>query len=254
MFSAEGKDTVVNATSTSAGPGAPMLAFGKQGDDVLIGDPKVKDELHGGIGADTLRGMGGGDKLVGDAGVDQLTGASGQDELYGGPDNDRLDGGDESDILDGGTGGDIIDGGEVDLFAQVPGDMVVYDRTADVQVDLRRTDASQGEANEHDTILHVERVRSGSGDDTLIGDARNNVLFGGPGRDGLAGDAGKDFLAGEDGDDVLLPSPEPNVAFPIGVVPDVMADTLSCGDDNDIALRVPSDGDVVTACESVFDM
>jgi hypothetical protein len=55
----EGDDTVVNQTSSASSAGAAMLAIAGQGNDSLIGDDKVHDDLHGLGGIDNMHGLGG---------------------------------------------------------------------------------------------------------------------------------------------------------------------------------------------------
>jgi hypothetical protein len=74
------------------------------------------------------------------------------------------------------------------------GDRVTYaTRTAPLRVDLADA-AADGEAGEGDTLLNIESVEGGSGDDQLLGDDGRNSLFGGRGRDRLAGRGGGDTL------------------------------------------------------------
>ena len=61
-----------------------------------------------------------------------------------------------------------------------------------------------GSGNTADQIQNIENFIGGSGDDTLSGDADNNVLNGGHGNDTLSGAAGADTLEGGDGNDSLL--------------------------------------------------
>ena len=84
------------------------------------------------------------------------------------------------------------------------------------------TPVNDGDAGEGDHVSDdVEKVLGGSGDDTLLGDGRPNVLIGGPGNDrvsgaegddlligghgadAMSGDVGNDTLLGSDGDDTL---------------------------------------------------
>ena len=67
-------------------------------------------------------------------------------------------------------------------------------------VSLNRTDASQGEQGEGDTIRDVEDIVSGSGNDLLIGNAEANTIDGGAGDDGVNGMQGRDILVGGDGE------------------------------------------------------
>lgn len=265
-----GNDRVVNATSTSTTIGAPMESNGGLGDDRLIGDGKVNDDLLGSVGNDEVRDAGGQNELAGGSGNDKLNGGSGADVLNGGSGNDLLDGGGSDDQLDGGEGRDIIDGGPAGVTAGERHDRVIYAaRTTRVEVNLTRTDASQGTvANpslgipaEGDTILDVEDIVGGSGSDFLFGNAFNNTISGGAGNDSVAGKEGRDLLVGDDGDDVMFPSPPPSIAFPFGAVPDGQPDVIECGeigpgdggDPGDQALRVVSDGDFANDCATVVD-
>ena len=64
--------------------------------------------------------------------------------------------------------------------------------------------ANDGEAGEGDDIHgDVERIRGGSGADTLTGDADANMLIGQAGGDTLTGGGGADSLQGGDGADTL---------------------------------------------------
>jgi len=56
------------------------------------------------------------------------------------------------------------------------------------------------------TLVNIENVIGGSGDDQLAGDAADNSLEGGAGRDILSGEGGNDTLFGGDGDDRLVAS------------------------------------------------
>ncbi len=127
----------------------------------------------------TGTGMGGdaaGDKLSnfeniisGDAG-DALTGNSGANELYGG-------GGD--DILAGGAGADKLDGGAANDTASYASD------TAGVTISLATGAASGGHAQD-DSLISIENVTGGAGNDTIEGDDGANKLSGGA--NGAVGD------------------------------------------------------------------
>ena len=88
--------------------------------------------------------------------------------------NNVLAGGVGNDRLDGGSGVDTADYGSV---------------MAGVNVNLM-TGAATGDGN--DVLESIENVRGGSGNDTIIGDARNNYIDGGAGADVLTGNGGAD--------------------------------------------------------------
>jgi Ca2+-binding RTX toxin-like protein len=124
----------------------------------------------------TITGTAGDDHLVGTAGVDLIQGLAG---------NDVLDGAAGSDTLDGGAGNDTA----------------LFTVTGDVTVDLGTGLAHVGA--DIDTLISIENVSTGAGNDQITGSAGDNVLGGGAGNDMLIGGAGNDTLLGGSGDDTL---------------------------------------------------
>src|SRR5262249_20476064 len=72
-------------------------------------------------------------------------------------------------------------------------------------VDLAAGTARRGaaDAGVEDTLLAIESVTGGAGNDTISGSGTANVLNGGAGNDTLAGFGGADTLIGGEGNDVL---------------------------------------------------
>jgi Ca2+-binding RTX toxin-like protein len=131
--------------------------------------------------------------LVGNAGSNSLDGASGNDSLRGGGGNDILLGGEGNDVLDGGAGNDFIDGG-----AGI--DIVDYSEiSADLRLELSSIATGQG----RDTLRSIEGILSGTGNDSLTGNAAANLLRSGDGNDTLRGLLGNDTLDGGAGADSL---------------------------------------------------
>ena len=102
-------------------------------------------------------------------------------------------------MLDGGNGGtDLIDG-------DAGSDTVSYaSSNLGVIIDLGGQITWDGVAN--DTLSSIENATGSSKDDSIYGDAGNNVLDGGAGIDFLTGDAGNDtfvFHRGEAGGDTI---------------------------------------------------
>ncbi|MCP5381639.1 MAG: M10 family metallopeptidase C-terminal domain-containing protein [Kordiimonadaceae bacterium] len=158
---------------------------GDDGNDILNGDDG-NDYLYGGYGNDTLNGGAGNDRLEGGADNDTLNGGAGNDNLFGEHGDDLLIGGDGADLLDGGIGNDTAD---------------YTAETLSVNVDL-----STGQATVNsvvDTLVDIENVSTGSGDDIISGNSGSNILIGGAGNDDIDGGAGDDILVGGDGDDDL---------------------------------------------------
>lgn len=130
---------------------------------------------------ENVRGSANQDLIVGDALVNRLFGLGGNDNLVG------LGG---NDFLDGGAGVDNV---------------YFDDKTQAVVLTLNgatQVFASVGGVNE-DTILNVENVYGGSGNDVLTGDAKANLLYGADGADTLSGGGGADYLDGGAGVDTL---------------------------------------------------
>lgn len=153
-----------------------LVAFGAEGDDWIVGGA-LDDELAGGPGDDTLSGL------------------AGNDVFRAAPEHD---------------GTDIVNGG-ADF------DEMSYElRAADLSVELCLSPATlgcspeececlpnSGEQDELDSLINVESVIGGSGDDTLIGTPAADSLSGGPGDDSLYGLGGSDILYGQRGQDTF---------------------------------------------------
>jgi Ca2+-binding RTX toxin-like protein len=83
---------------------------GGEGDDTLTGGIQ-NDTLNGGGGNDALNGAGGADTINGDSGNDNIRGGPGNDILEGGSGSDSISGEEDADTLQGGSGDDILLGG-----------------------------------------------------------------------------------------------------------------------------------------------
>jgi len=226
---------------TLAGNAAANDLRGGLGDDRLFGRDG-HDRLWGGEGADTLDGGAGNDSLYGEGGVDtasyetaaagvlvdlgtvvtQFTWGSGWDLLssianltgsthadilrgntsanlisdLGGDDWVQADQGNDT-VIAGGAGADTYDGGSgTDLISYA-------DQVMAVTVNLAAGTAS-GLGIFFDDVLDFEYVITGSGADTITGNAGNNRLEGGAGNDSLVGGDGGDTLIGGTGTDRLF--------------------------------------------------
>ncbi|WP_291836080.1 calcium-binding protein [Limimaricola sp.] len=143
--------------------------------DTLIGF----EGIAGGAQSDTLLGRSNADDLLrGNGGADTIVGFSG---------NDTISGGDGDDSLSGGLGFDILDYSDV---------------TTSLNFSINASTVTVASGNT-DTISGFEGAWLGSGNDTVSGDAKNNLLDGGGGDDTLSGGAGDDTLIGGAGFDVL---------------------------------------------------
>ncbi|AFK53155.1 calcium-binding protein [Tistrella mobilis] len=189
-------DDVLNGTSLdnifSGGDGNDRLAGGN-GDDVLIGG-NGDDLLRGGSGADRLEGGAGIDtasyveQVVGRT-IDLVAGTSSEgDQLI---DIENVIGGQSGDLIISAVGANVIDG-------HYGSDTVSYEVfTTDLTIDI------DGVNSDGDTLISIENLIGGSGNDTLSGGEFANTLNGGAGNDVLAGGNGDDTLIGGTGDDLL---------------------------------------------------
>lgn len=132
-----------------------------------------------GAGSDTLSGF---ENLLGSAFADTLTGDANANTLSGGAGDDTLNPGANLvgavDVLDGGAGSDTAS------FAGLAG----------VTATLAGATASIG-TDTIATLVSIENLTGGSGNDSLTGDSNANVIEGGLGDDVLDGGAGVDTVS-----------------------------------------------------------
>ncbi|WP_149141519.1 hypothetical protein [Gemmobacter caeruleus] len=201
LFGGDGIDTAAYATSAS---GVTVDLRGPDFDGwwSLRGGDATGDVLNG---IENLAGSGFADALVGDdadnlisggAGDDGLHGWNGNDTLYGGVGDDRVNGNSGNDILFGGEGADALNGGGGTDRAQYS------DATAGLRVDLGDATTNSGIAA-GDSFVNIQNLHGSNFDDTLLGDAAGNVVWGARGADLVLGQAGNDTLYGGAEDDTL---------------------------------------------------
>ena len=223
---------LANGTSgadTIYGNDGPDVAYGQAGEDVIQGNAG-DDHLEGSANDDTITGNEGRDDVVGGTGRtfsnDESTAAAGRIDNPTGDDaaNDSLSGGD-------GAGGvaanddDVIlgDNGTVDRVRGTLG-------TTGAELNRLPFNGAWGEASwDEPNVLRVIRLldvattadtapesNATNGDDTIAGEANEDVVFGGGGTDAISGDdadldaadpgdtAGDDYLEGNGGTDTIL--------------------------------------------------
>ena len=128
--------------------------------------------------------------------VENVTGSDFNDSLTGDGLANILSGGGGDDTLAGGIGADVLNGG-------TGTDTATYGGAAGVLVRLWNGTGTNGDAA-GDTLIGIENVTSGLGNDQLIGSLIvANLLNGGGGNDFLDGLSGDDRLIGGDGNDTL---------------------------------------------------
>jgi len=209
-----GRSVVSNSGSIQAGHGVWHEALDNQSDSLVLtntgsirgaiggvqgsaGDDRIYNSglIDGGAGAgveladgnDLYDGRGG--RLVGSVNL-----GSGSDTVYGGSGDEwfidtSLDP-DGNDYIDGGAGIDLLTLGGVNLSEP------------NLTIDLRLATA-QNTGNGIDTIVNIENVQTGFGNDLIIGTSGSNRLSGGQGADTLDGGLGDDFLNGGSGSDTV---------------------------------------------------
>lgn len=145
------------------------------------------DTLRGGKENNSYFGWGGNDRLYGNSGNDYLAGEAGNDRLYGGIGHDILNGGNGNDYLNGGSGTDTA----------------YFISNATVRVHLGSTKA-QNTGQGKDTLISIENLVTGNGNDVLTGSKLANVLIANRGNDVLDGGYGNDLLSGGAGKDAFV--------------------------------------------------
>jgi Ca2+-binding RTX toxin-like protein len=164
-------DTHTAACVATSGAMYEMHVRLGDGDDILhpVGFHQMK--ANGGPGDDIL---------LGGIWNDRLNGGGGRDELRGGLEADTLLDGDgtapDADVLDGGPGSDWVN---------------YEDRTTPLTIDLADPGPDAG-----DTLLGIENVHGGRGDDQLSGDDGPNGFDDEGGRNELLGRGGNDSIRG----------------------------------------------------------
>ena len=161
------------------GSGSDTADFREKATSVVVSLNGAADAtvFVGGVTEDTLRN------------VENLLGGSANDTFIGDALANKLSGARGNDWLRGGLGADILDGGE-DIDTADYGD-----KNASVSVTLNGSNLATvtiGGVAE-DTILKIENVVGGSGDDFITGDVLANTFRGGLGADTLDGGAGIDI-------------------------------------------------------------
>jgi Ca2+-binding RTX toxin-like protein len=227
--------------------------LGGGGDDALTGSGSG-DELHGGPGNDVLSGGAGDDTLVGDSGDDVLNGDAGSDTFLESGTDAAYDSGSEP----RGAGDDTLNGGTPTAGATDRADYSQRSATLTITLCTDVTKAKGGStahaqctdadgAGEADSVVNVQHLLGGSGDDTLKGHTGDDTVEGGDGADTLSGGAGNDRLFGDGGDDELFGDAGDDYLDGVAGADALDGDRLTNAADGDVC--VLEAGDSAANCE-----
>jgi Ca2+-binding RTX toxin-like protein len=147
------------------------------------------------------------------ANIENAVGSGFADTLVGGSGANRLEGGGGDDVLTGGAGADTLDGGAgtdtVDYSAESgSGGVTVNLRTTEIYGASIAFGPQRGldTYGSYDSVLNIENVKTGGGNDSVYGDGGANRIETGAGADYLNGGGGDDQLYGGAGFDTLSPT------------------------------------------------
>lgn len=192
------------------------------------------------------------DVLIGGRADDVFEPGRGADEIRAGAGHDLVIGfeGDGDDLIDGGDGADAVDYSAI---------------TGPLGVDLS-TGVVTGAAGV-DSLVSIESVWTGDGDDLLTGSVADNRLISGAGDDRLDGGQGADVLAGDAGSDTYVYrlgdgedqindqglSPGGGDVDVLQLVDLNMADvTLNAGDGGDLVVRINATGETIVVSQQFY--
>ncbi len=197
-----------------------------------------------GVAQDTGHGM---DTLVsiehvsGTTLADTLTGNAGANWIWGQGGGDTLSGGDGDDLVEiGSTGSNIVSGGAgTDTLSFFNNN----DFTSGVVASLLLQGTSQAIAGGGSfTATGFENLSGSTFNDTLTGDANNNILAGAEGADDLSGGDGNDTLYGDG--IIWMYNANSGGSGPITITPDLVALNIGAVAGNDI-LRGGAGSDIL---------
>lgn len=202
------------------------ITTGSGNDSIIAGDGE--NMIDAGDGNNVVTTGSGDDTITTGEGDDTITPGDGDDIVRAGSGDDLIvagsGGGD--DFLDGGSGIDTVAYPSLQTGEPVTIDLRPLDRSANTAASdvLTKaglaTDTPVGLATGGawigtDVLISIENATGGKGNDTIIGDAKDNVLKGGAaidsGDDSLEGNDGRDFLSGLDGEDTLSGGDEDDI-------------------------------------------
>lgn len=166
------------------------------------------DTVYGTNGVDTIGGGTGDDWLYGSGGDDLLAGFDGVDRLFGDAGNDTfafVTNADAGDFVDGGSGTDVVKNFSGSNMV-LTGDLARWQVEAIDAVGKAIVGTSGSETMNFSrfTLLNVEKIDGGTGNDVITGTAGADKISGDVGNDTIVGGAGDDIILGGAGTDLLI--------------------------------------------------
>ncbi|HKL06595.1 MAG TPA: SdrD B-like domain-containing protein, partial [Roseovarius sp.] len=266
-----GGDLITDGNDVIEGNGGDDTIDGGAGDDLIDGGAD-DDEIAGGDGDDTVLGGDGSDTLSGGEGADELDGGAGDDDIAVGG-QDEAAGGSGDDVftidptdpatninatIDGGTDGtdgnpDGPENGDAGDVLDLSDQSAPLDVTFGTDPESGIVDGLDGDATPDVTFDEIEKVVTGSGDDTIDGTAATGPINveTGPGNDTVISGDGSDTVDAGDGDNYVDTSstvvvPLPDDGFPgYGPVPEIPADS-DPNDDRDVVTSGSGNDTIIT--------
>lgn len=235
-----GTDTLTGGTGNDTLNGGLFhdISYGGDGDDLfLITANDFADSVYGGAGHNTLDLSGvntygftvnlatatydfipaiGGpyavqdvQDVIGSNQDDVITGDSVANLLNGGGGNDTLNAGAGVDTVLGGEGDDLLIYSYGDAFDHFNGgngtDTASFNWDASILYDLNTGFYSDAPLSYTRDLIGIENVLSlGTGNDTMIGSAADNLMDGGAGNDSISSGGGNDQMVGGTGNDIFV--------------------------------------------------
>jgi len=207
----EGTDRIISTISYTLGDNVENLTL--SGAEVINGTGNaLANSIAGNVAANLLDGGDGDDSLNGGDGEDILLGGIGNDKLNGGLCADNMAGGADNDTYYVDNLGDVVT-----EFASEGTDRIIstvsYTLGDNVEnLTLTGSEAINGTGNELNNSIvgnAAENVLTGfGGNDSLTGGDSNDMLLGGAGNDSLNGGLGADnMLGGADNDTYYIDNP-----------------------------------------------
>src|SRR5579883_1848298 len=173
-----------DAPNAPDGDGGSNLVYTGNGNDTVFGTGASYNEIHAGIGNDSIVGGDGGDLIYGGTGNNTIYGGTGSDTIHGGTGNAFISGGDGNNLIYGATGSNIIYSGS--------GNDTIYGGGGNNLIDAGAGNDSIVSGPGNDTLF------GGAGDDTIdASQGAGDTIYGGSGSNLITGSRQADLIYGD---------------------------------------------------------